>query len=221
LTDNSFSPATPKIIVAAPSPRDKPSCKASKGLHLPGDRALNDWKPDTINFESTSPPVTTTFLYLPDSRHILATRIAETPDIQAWETITGVLGFLKKVTIWLAAAHKLTRSLSNSCECFGSSREIFPLVVEMTKSVSGEARSISALVAACLTEYITRRSKPVYLMTFANVLKFASSFSNGTNAAWIGSGISKTFSCNAKYYLHSFSVISIPNPISILHKMEG
>src|SRR5882762_6708455 len=84
-----------RIMVAAPSPRFIPSRCSSKGLHNPGLMAWKDWNPDKTNFETISAPAITTFSYCPDRISLIPVKIANTPEIQAFDTTIGLFIKLK------------------------------------------------------------------------------------------------------------------------------
>ena len=129
-----------KTKVAAASPRLSPSLEASNERALSRDRALNDWNPDMMNGHNRSAPTTMAKSYFPPESCLSATIWAESPEMQAFDTVKGLLGLEKRLRSTSALCDR--RSLSSfekPSSCFSS--PIFPFVVEIMKSTRGEEGS--------------------------------------------------------------------------------
>ena len=80
-----------RTIVAAASPRFKPLRSKSNGRHGWDDSDMKDWKPATKKSDMLSAPHTTTLSYTPASSIRIAIIWAETPEMHALLTTSGVV----------------------------------------------------------------------------------------------------------------------------------
>ena len=149
------------MMVAAASPRFSPRRSLSKGLQASSESALKDWNPDIMNLLCTSEPDTITVEYLPERICLMAAIWAERPEIQAFETTTGVFLLPKNPAILPAETPRRSPGGTDPARTPSRSSTL-PLVEEMMKSTSGPAGSTPVPSKALETDRMILLSNLVY-----------------------------------------------------------